>query len=258
MKIATLQYDIIWENTSANLEKLSDLLNKLPDDVDVVILPEMFNTGFSIESNRVALKNGGAALDWLKDTAKIKQISIAGSVAVLENNHCYNRFYWVQSNGLIHQYDKRHLFRMADEHKYYTAGEEQIVVECKGFRFMLQVCYDLRFPVWSRNNQELAYDVLVYVANWPEVRSDAWYALLKARAIENQCYTIGVNRIGTDGNDISYDGKSAVFDFKGNAIDTHTDHSEGFSFQTLNLEDLKEFRRKFPAHLDADHYVIHT
>lgn len=257
MKIATLQYDIIWEDTAANIEKLTGLLNNLPDDVDLVILPEMFNTGFSMESSRVALKNGGSTLDWLKNTAKNKHISIAGSVAVLENGHFYNRFYWVQSNGITHQYDKRHLFRMADEHRYYTAGNEQIVVEYKGFRFMLQVCYDLRFPVWSRNNQELAYDVLVYVANWPEARSDAWYALLKARAIENQCYTIGVNRVGTDGNDISYDGKSAVFDFKGYAMDTHKDHVEGFSFQTLNLENLKEFRRKFPAQLDGDQYAIH-
>ncbi|CAG5077965.1 amidohydrolase [Parvicella tangerina] len=257
MKIATLQYNIIWEDTSANLEKLSGLVDTLNTDVDLLVLPEMFTTGFSMNSKAIASNGGGEALAWMKQVAQSKSMTITGSVAVKENNQFYNRLYWVQPDGAIHHYDKRHLFRMAEEHHHYTGGKNQVVVDYKGVRFMLQICYDLRFPVWSRNHEELDYDVLLYVANWPEARSEAWYALLKARAIENLSYVIGVNRVGKDGNDISYDGKSAVFDFKGQAIDSHEDHVEGFSIQTLNLQTLKEFRQKFPAHLDADSFSIH-
>ncbi len=256
MKVATLQYNITWEDTSANLSRLSQLISELPEDVKLLVLPEMFNTGFSMNSSNIATENGGEALQWMKETADKKNMVITGSVAVKENNAYYNRLFWVKPNGDVQHYDKRHLFRMAEEHHHYTAGEQQVIVEHKGFRIMLQVCYDLRFPVWSRNNSELDYDALIYVANWPKARSDAWYALLKARAIENLCYVIGVNRVGVDGNDISYDGKSAIFDFKGTAIDSHINHEEGFSIQTLDLEALNAFRRKFPAQLDADDFKI--
>lgn len=258
MKIATLQYNIVWEDTEANIKRLNGLMEQLPNDADVLVLPEMFNTGFSMEPERVALTYGGEALTWMKNTAKEKNIVVVGSIAVAIQNDSYNRLFWVQPDGLVRHYDKRHLFRMAEEHHHYQAGEDQIVVEYKDHRFMLQVCYDLRFPVWSRNTPELAYDALIYVANWPAVRSEAWYSLLKARAIENLSYVIGVNRVGTDGNGNAYDGRSAVFDYKGIAIDSHEDNKEGFSFQVLDLEALKDFRRKFPAQLDADRFVIHT
>ncbi|MCB9189643.1 MAG: amidohydrolase [Flavobacteriales bacterium] len=258
MKIATLQYNIVWEDTFANIKRLNGLLHQLPADVDILVLPEMFNTGFSMDVDAIALTAGGEALDWMKATAKAKKVVVVGSVAVAIQNETFNRLYWVQPNGTVKHYDKRHLFRMAEEHHHYTAGDKQVVVEYKNFRFMLQICYDLRFPIWSRNNKELDYDALIYVANWPEVRSEAWYALLKARAIENLSYVIGVNRVGTDGNGNEYDGRSAVFDFKGVAIDSHKDHKEGFSFQVLDLEAIKLFRRRFPAQLDADDYEIHS
>lgn len=256
MKIATLQYNIVWEDTFANIKRLNGLLHQLPKDADVLILPEMFNTGFSMDIDQMALTAGGEALDWMKETAVKKKIVVAGSIATAIQNEVFNRFYWVQPDGTVKHYDKRHLFRMAEEHHYYTAGEEQVVVEYKNYRFMLQVCYDLRFPVWSRNSSELDYDVLIYVANWPEVRIDAWSSLLKARAIENLSYVVGVNRVGTDGNGISYNGMSAVFDYKGESMDSHKENKEGFSFQTLDLEALKKFKRKFPAQLDGDRYEI--
>lgn len=256
MKVATLQYNIVWEDTSANLKRLSDQIEKLPEDVEILVLPEMFNSGFSMDSERIALENGGLALAWMQTTAAAKNIVIVGSIATKENDQYFNRLYWVRPDGEIQYYDKRHLFRMAEEHKHYTQGTEQVVVEHKGIRFMLQVCYDLRFPVWSRNRKERGYDVLIYVANWPAVRSEAWYTLLKARAIENLSYVIGVNRVGKDGNDIAYDGRSAVFDYKGIAIDSHEDHKEGFSIQTLNLGELNDFRRKFPAQMDSDQFTI--
>jgi predicted amidohydrolase len=256
MKIATLQYNIVWEDTSANLQRLSGLLDQLPSDVDILVLPEMFNTGFSMNVNQIALTAGGEALDWMKKTARERQSVVVGSIPVAVQNDIFNRLYWVQPDGKVMHYDKRHLFRMAEEHHHYTAGEKQVVVEYKEFRFMLQVCYDLRFPVWSRNTPELAYDTIIYVANWPAARSEAWYSLLKARAIENLSYVVGVNRVGEDGNEIPYDGKSAVFDYKGTAIDSHVDGEEGFSIQMLDLEALKAFRRKFPAQMDADHFAI--
>lgn len=256
MKIATLQYNIVWEDTAANLKRLNGLIQRLPKDIDLLVLPEMFNTGFSMNADSIALTAGGEALDWMKKASKAKNIVIVGSVAVAIQNDTFNRLFWVQPNGVVHHYDKRHLFRMAEEHHHYQAGDKQVVIEYNDFRFMLQICYDLRFPVWSRNTKVLDYDALIYVANWPAVRSEAWYTLLKARAIENLSYVIGVNRVGEDGNGNHYDGKSGVFDFRGNPIDSHRDNEEGFSIQVLDLNALKEFRRKFPAELDADSFEI--
>lgn len=256
MKIATLQYDIIWENHQANLDKLTSLISELNEDIDLIVLPEMFNTGFSMNSKKIALKDGGLVLDWMIYTAKLKNTVIVGSVASRVNGDYFNRLYWVQPDGKIIHYDKRHLFRMAEEGHHYKNGNDQVVVSYKGFRFLLQICYDLRFPVWSRNNIDLNYDAIIYVANWPAVRSEAWYSLLKARAIENLSYVIGVNRVGKDGNGIDYDGKSAVFDFKGEAIDSHLDNNQGISIQGISKEELSNFRLKFPAHLDADRFII--
>ncbi len=256
LKIATIQQDILWEDSKGNLQHLTQLIDSINEDVDLIVLPEMFNTGFSMNPSRIALPNGGEAKDWMAEQAAIQDACIVGSIATEEGGEYYNRLYWVEPNGKITTYDKRHLFRMASEHQVYTQGESQVVVEYKDFKFCLQICYDLRFPVWSRRSDLKNYDCLVYVANWPAVRSDAWYSLLKARAIENLCYVLGVNRVGKDGNDNDYDGKSVVFDFKGNSIDSHIDSKEGVSIQTLIKEELEAFRTKFPADLDADSFII--
>jgi predicted amidohydrolase len=256
IKIATVQQDILWEDTQGNLEQLSKAIKQIQEKVDVIVLPEMFNTGFSMNPSKIALKYGGIAKDWMIKTAKEVDACLVGSIAIEEEGKFYNRLYWAYPDGEIQKYDKRHLFRMAEEHQVYTGGNATSIIEFKGFRFCLQVCYDLRFPVWSRRTKSNDYDCLLYVANWPAVRSDAWYSLLKARAIENLCYVIGVNRVGKDGNANVYDGKSVVFDFKGSSIDAHIVGEEGISIQTLHKQDLIDFRTKFPADLDADQFKL--
>jgi predicted amidohydrolase len=256
MKIATIQQNIFWEDTEKNINHLEELLRDIEDDVELIVLPEMFTTGFSMNPVKVAVPDGGAGLEWMKRMAALKQASMVGSIAVSVDGKYYNRLYWVFPNGEVKTYDKRHLFRMADEHQVYQSGSKKLIVEWKGVRFCPLVCYDLRFPVWSRRTKKEDYDCLLYVANWPAVRSEAWYSLLKARAIENLSYVIGVNRVGVDGNDIAYDGKSAVFDFKGLAMDQHELGLEGISIQSMDLNALQDFRTKFPADLDADDFEI--
>lgn len=258
LKIATIQYDILWENSKGNLTRLSNLLAKINEEVDVIVLPEMFNTGFSMNPAQVALTNGGEAKEWMIAKASELNSCMVGSIATEENGSYFNRLYWAFPDGKIQTYNKRHLFRMASEHQVYKEGKVQTVVEYKGFNFSLQVCYDLRFPVWSRRTTKNDYDCLIYVANWPAVRSDAWYSLLKARAIENLSYVVGVNRVGVDGNKNEYDGKSVVFDFKGTSIDSHVIGKEGISIQKLVKNDLDDFRTKFPADLDADSFIVNV
>lgn len=256
IKIATVQQDILWEDTKENLKNLTSLFTQIKEKVDVIVLPEMFNTGFSMEPAKVALPDGGEAKSWMIAKASELECCIVGSIPTAVNGNFYNRMYWVFPDGRVQTYDKRHLFRMAEEHQVYTGGKEHTLVSYKGFNFSLQICYDLRFPVWSRRTNTNDYDCLIYVANWPAVRSDAWYSLLKARAIENLSYVVGVNRVGKDGNKNDYDGKSVVFDFKGAALDSHVVNQEGISIQTLFKEDLDVFRTKFPADLDADSFSI--
>ncbi len=263
MKIATLQSALFWENTVLNLHHFDRFLINLPIDVDVVVLPEMFTTGFSMDAQKIARDNGGEGLQWMLTKASELNAAIVGSIAVKEGELFYNRLYWVMPDGVVHSYDKRHLFRMANEHQSYTQGTQKLLVEFRGWRFAPFVCYDLRFPVWSRNVEKSEegvgsprYDCAIYVANWPAVRSSAWQTLLKARAIENLAYVVGVNRVGVDGHTIEYDGKSSVFDFKGNQLDSHIDSAEGISFVTLNKQELNDFRTNFPAFLDADHFTI--
>jgi omega-amidase len=219
----------------------------------------MFTTGFSMDAQKIATSENDLGVKWMIEKAIEKDACIVGSIAIKEHNKFYNRLFWVMPDGSIHTYNKRHLFRMANEHNHYTAGDEKLIIEFKGWKFCPFVCYDLRFPVWSRNvhtndsnDLEPIYDCAIYVANWPAVRSDAWQTLLKARAIENLCYVVGVNRVGMDGNGMEYDGKSSVFDFKGNQLDNHINYSEGISIVTLDLESLVEYRKIFPAYLDAD------
>ena len=213
----------------------------------------MFTTGFSMAPEQIAEPADGPTLRWLRDIAQQHQIAICGSVAVQENGNYYNRFYWVSPEGKSH-YDKHHLFRMAGEHKHYAAGMERKIVEYQGFRICLQVCYDLRFPVYCRNRND--YDLLIFVANWPEARRHAWSSLLTARAIENQSYVIGVNRVGEDGNGINYSGDSVILDYLGQPVANATANTPAILSAEISLPDLQAFREKFPAHLDADGFEL--
>ncbi|WP_339677886.1 amidohydrolase [uncultured Zhongshania sp.] len=252
MKIAALQSTLYWQDRDANLAYFGDLIENI-GTADVVVLPEMFTTGFSMAPEHIAEPADGPTLHWLRDMAQQHQIAICGSVAVQENSSYYNRFYWVSPEGESH-YDKHHLFRMAGEHKHYAAGMERKIVEYQGVRICLQVCYDLRFPVYCRNRND--YDLLIFVANWPEARRHAWSSLLTARAIENQSYVIGVNRVGEDGNGINYSGDSVILDYLGQPVANATANMPAILSAEISLPDLQAFREKFPAHLDADGFEL--
>ncbi|MFL5754547.1 MAG: nitrilase-related carbon-nitrogen hydrolase, partial [Bacteroidia bacterium] len=213
LTITIVQSPLHWEAPDANLSMFNKKLDTITEATDLIVLPEMFTTGFAVEREHVAEEQEGKGLQWMRKKAKEKNCVITGSIAVKENGKLYNRLYWVEPDGNYKHYDKRHLFRMAKENNFFTPGERKIICELKGWKICPLICYDLRFPVWSRNKWtreeggesrditlKADYDVLIYVANWPEVRSFPWKSLLIARAIENQCYTIGVNRIGADGN----------------------------------------------------------
>jgi omega-amidase len=262
MKIVTFQIDLVWENTEKNLQRIEEKLLSCEEEADVWVLPEMFTSGFSMNPEAIVNSTDEHVLNWMKDMAKLKQGCVVGSVAFREDGKYFNRLLWVFPDGTCAKYDKRHLFRMAGEDVVYSAGSEPLIVQYKGCRFMPLICYDIRFPMWSRNVQfdngepEFRYDCAIYVANWPSVRSRAWLTLLQARAIENLCYTIGVNRVGEDGNGVLYEGNSRVFDAKGNRLDSHSDGEENYSVVQLNLVELAEFRKVFPAHRDADHFIL--
>jgi len=252
MKIAALQSPLYWQDRDANLAYFADLIGSI-SEVDLLVLPEMFTTGFSMKPEQIAEAAHGPTLNWLRDMSQQHNIAITGSVAVEENGNYYNRLYWVSPAGEEY-YDKHHLFRMAGEHKHYAAGSERKIVEYQGFRICLQVCYDLRFPVFCRNRND--YDALIFVANWPEARRHAWSSLLTARAIENQSYVIGVNRVGEDGNGINYSGDSVILDYLGQPLAQTTAHTPAILSAELSLGDLQKFREKFPAHLDADEFEL--
>lgn len=255
LSITLVQQDIVWQNTSENLSKLSSLLSNL-DTTDVVVLPEMFNVGFSMEAKQVA-SQANDALEWMKATSKKHNCVVVGSIPVLEKECFYNRLYWVESNAKVSMYDKRHLFRMANEHSYYSQGKNKLIIDYKGWKICPLVCYDLRFPVWSRNryhHNSFGYDVLIYVANWPEVRQKPWTTLLQARAIENLSYVVGVNRVGVDGNKINYSGNSGVYDYKGDTVVELIPNIESIETVILHKQDLESFRSKFPAGMDADDF----
>ncbi|WP_269620402.1 amidohydrolase [Zhongshania sp. BJYM1] len=252
MKIAALQSTLYWQDRDANLAYFSDLIKNI-GAADVVVLPEMFTTGFSMAPEHIAEPANGPTLHWLRDMAQQHHIAICGSVAVQENDKYFNRFYWVSPEGESH-YDKHHLFRMAGEHKHYAAGMERKIVEYQGVRICLQVCYDLRFPVYCRNRND--YDLLIFVANWPEARRHAWSSLLTARAIENQSYVIGVNRVGEDGNGIHYSGDSVILDYLGQPMAHAAANTPAILSAEISLPDLHAFRETFPAHLDADRFEL--
>ncbi|MCY1722266.1 amidohydrolase [Prolixibacteraceae bacterium Z1-6] len=252
LKITIIQPDIIWENSQANLDKYSQWLER-SEETDVIIFPEMFTTGFSMEPERLKEPMDGPAVNWMKRLAAEKNTAVVGSLIIEENGQIYNRAFWVFPNGKIDKYDKRHLYTMGQEHLHYSPGKEKTIVEYKGWKFCLQICYDLRFPVFARNLED--YDIVIYMANWPSPRHHVWKNLLISRAIENQAYCFGINRTGTDGTGLSYLGDSACISPKGNA--DFIGESENIKTFEISYTDLHDFRERFPLLNDRDIFTIH-
>lgn len=253
MKIALIQSSLVWENSKANRNNFEEKINAISEKVDLIVLPEMFTSGFTMNPKDVCEAMDGETVLWLKLIAKAKNSAITGSLIIKENNNYYNRLVFVFPSGEIQFYDKRHLFTLAGEEKVYTSGIKKLIIDYLGFKICPLICYDLRFPVFSRNNEE--YDVLLYVANWPKVRINAWDALLKARAIENISYTIGVNRVGIDNNKLEYNGHSQIIDFSGDYI-LEPQENDGIYYTKLHKNDLLDFREKFGFLNDRDSFTV--
>jgi omega-amidase len=254
LNFTILQHNTVWQDVATNLSILSTKINEVPSTTHIVLLPEMFATGFTMDTN-FAENTDGQIISWMAATAKAKKIIIGGSVLVQENGQFYNRFIWMQPNGVHHSYNKRHLFSLANEHKVFTPGTEKIIVQANGIKICLQVCYDLRFPVFVRQQKNNWYDAIIYVANWPEKRITAWQNLLAARAIENQCYTIGVNRVGQDGNDWQYTGSSMVVDPLGKVLHQLPNQEMNVTF-SIDTTTITEVRTAIPFLQDADDFTI--
>ncbi len=255
-----IQTNLHWEDKKTNLQMLENKILSLADNTEVVVLPEMFSTGFSMKPEMLAETIDGETIQWMKRMAAAKKIILTGSVIIKEGEHYYNRLIWMLPNGQYGQYDKKHLFAYAGEHLHYTPGNKRLIASVKGWKINLLVCYDLRFPVWARQSPladagEAEYGVLIYVANWPEKRNHAWKTLLQARAIENQCYVIGVNRVGDDGNGIHHTGDSMVVDAMGEVLYTKSEEEDIFTI-TLSKEELNSVREKLPFLEDADDFRI--
>lgn len=262
LTITTIQTALHWEDKLANLSMLEEKINGIKEKTEIVVLPEMFSTGFSMKPTLLAEKMDGPTVDWMRRMAASKKIIITGSIIIEEEGQYYNRLIWMLPNAQYGTYDKRHRFAYAGEDEHYTCGNKRLIASVKGWRVNLQVCYDLRFPVWSRQAQpindettELEYDLLIYVANWPERRHHAWKSLLIARAIENQSYVVGVNRVGNDGNQVYHSGDSMVIDSLGETL-YHKQHEEAVFTITLQKDKLEETRIKFPFWKDADSFII--
>lgn len=253
MKIALIQTELSWENHNENRALLQEKINAISQYVDLIVLPEMFTSGFTMNPKNVAQTMQGEAISWLKETAKVKDCAITGSLVIEENGNYFNRLVFVFPSGEIQTYDKRHLFTLAGEDKVYTAGKDKLIVDYKGFKICPLICYDLRFPVFARNVED--YDVLIYVANWPKPRVNAWDILLKARAVENMSYVIGVNRIGMDENNHEYVGHSQAVDFLGNYLQ-EPQEIEGVFIVELDKIELLETREKLNFLNDRDEFQI--
>jgi omega-amidase len=253
MKIALIQSTLVWENPKANRNHFEEKINAISENIDLIVLPEMFSTGFTMNPEIVFETMEGETIQWLQSLAKAKKSAITGSLVIQENNNFYNRLVFVFPSGEIEVFDKRHLFSLAYEDEFYTSGNKKILVEYKGWKICPLICYDLRFPVFSRNAEN--YDILIYVANWPKSRILAWDVLLKARSIENLCYTIGVNRVGFDDNNFEYDGHSQAVDYLGNNI-LEPQETEGVFIVELNKEKLLETRKKLGFLNDRDDFEL--
>jgi omega-amidase len=264
LTITTIQSNLIWEEKAANLRMLEQKIAGIEEKTEIVVLPEMFNTGFSMRPEALAETMEGETVEWMKRVSRENGIVLTGSIMIEDAGNYYNRLIWMLPNGQYGHYDKRHLFAFGEEDKHYSAGNKRLIASVKGWKINLQVCYDLRFPVWARqaplssgrgDGGEVEYDVLIYVANWPERRSHAWKTLLCARAIENQCYVVGVNRVGSDGKNVYHSGNSLVIDPLGQVL-YHMADEEDVNTITLQKEMLEDVRSKFPFWKDADSFNI--
>ncbi len=266
LTLTLIQTKLFWENKSANLRMLEEKIKGIPQKTEIVILPEMFSTGFSMNPEELAEPMNGETLTWMKEVSARQGIVLTGSVIISEEGKYYNRLIWMLPNGQFGVYDKRHLFAFAKEDQHYNAGQKRLIASVKGWKINLQICYDLRFPVWSRQQVKKSpvaengakvpeFDLLIYVANWPERRSHAWKTLLCARAIENQVFVAGVNRVGKDGNEIYHSGNSMVIDPLGQVLYHNEDDEDIFTI-TLEKEQLENVRGKFPFWNDADEFNI--
>ena len=259
LTLTIIQTDLSWENKAANLQRLKEKIEAMDERTEIVVLPEMFSTGFTMVPELFAETMDGETVTWMKERAENNKIIITGSLIIEEDGQYFNRLIWMLPNGEMGHYDKRHLFGYGDEDKHYTAGNKRLIASVKGWRINLQVCYDLRFPVWSRQqctSAESEYDLLIYVANWPERRSHAWKTLLCARAIENQCFVAGVNRVGKDNKNVYYSGNSLVIDPLGQVLYHMADVEDVFTI-TLQKEEVDKVRTQFPFWKDADAFTIH-
>ncbi|HLT32639.1 MAG TPA: amidohydrolase [Aquaticitalea sp.] len=254
LKIAIVQSALAWENPEENRINFTNNIITITEDVDIIVLPEMFTTGFTMNATPVAETMSGDTISWMQKIAQQKNAAITGSVVIKEHGGFFNRLLFVHPNGNVQHYDKRHTFTLAGEDKVYAAGSKKLIIHYKGWSICPLVCYDLRFPVWSRNTDN--YEVLIYVANWPKVRTNAWDALLKARAIENMSYCIGVNRIGKDGNGHDYIGHSAAYDVLGNRMDSIQENSEAIEIVSLSKTDLETLRGKLNFLRDRDRFDL--
>lgn len=256
LHVTLVQQSLVWQDPKANREHLDALLAPLANNTDVIVLPEMFPTGFSMQVESLAESPNGATAQWLQAKAEELNTAITGSLIVKDGERYYNRLLWAAPGADLLHYDKRHLFRMAKEHEHFSAGGRlALSLERSGFRICPLVCYDLRFPVYSRRRPELDYDLLIYVASWPAARRQAWRALLRARAIENQAFVVGVNRIGEDGNRIAYSGDSVAHDFMGETL-AELGGESAVTTVELDGDALQAHRERFPAHLDADRFTL--
>lgn len=262
LRVTIIQSNLTWEDPEANRRRFDTHLNSLVGETDVVVLCEMFTTGFTMNVKGVAEKHDSErmeTLNWMRYHSRRLNAVVTGSIAVLEDDRAYNRLYWVLPDGRYNTYDKRHTFTFAGEDQHYHRGSSRIVEEWKGWRICPLICYDLRFPVWSRNglaDGKPDFDLLIYVANWPEVRREPWMKLMQARAIENQCYLAGVNRVGADNNGLNYSGDSQLIDSKGQIIVHHGEGKEAVSTSLLSGSELADFRNKFPVLHDADSFIL--
>lgn len=254
LKVTIVQSMLQWEDGNANRTMFAEMLAPLKGATDLIVLPEMFTTGFSMRSTALAEDMSGATVRWMCEQARTLDAALYGSVIITEGGKYFNRGLFVNPDGQVTVYDKRHLFRFANETDHYSAGTERVVVDWRGWRILLQICFDLRFPVFARNRGD--YDAMLYVANWPEARRFPWSQLLLARAIENQCYVAGVNRVGMDGKGIHYTGDSVVIDPRGAMIGQVQPSMEGAATVLLDRAALEDFRAKFPVAMEADDFEL--
>jgi omega-amidase len=255
LTITTLQADLKWEDPAANRKMIDGLVSEMQDDTDLLILPEMFTTGFSMNTGELAEPMNGDSITWMRALAADRNMAVCGSLMVEESGQFYNRLIWMPPDGKLVSYDKRHLFQMGGESENYQPGQERKIIQLGDWRILPLICYDLRFPVWSRGFNE--FDLIIYVASWPASRQSSWDILLPARAVENQCYVAGVNRLGTDGNNVNHTGGSVVLDFLGRIVKCAGIDTGTFT-TTLSLRTLSRYRDKFRAWQDGDRFTLNT